>query len=124
MMHIEVSQAIEAPRSKVWGLLTYTDRWEEWSPFVSGVDSSRKRINRGTTGRIKTPVGVRVPFEVTEYESDEYWKWDVARIPATGHRLARASGKTVVAIEVPLYAAGSAPLCRRGLDNLCELAER
>lgn len=124
MMHIEVSEAIEAPRSKVWDLLTYTDRWAEWSPFVSDVDASRRRINKGTTGHVRTPLGVRVPFKVTEYEGEEYWKWDIARVPATGHRVGRASGKTVVAIEVPLYAAGSAPLCRRALDSLREVAER
>jgi len=124
MMHIEVSQAIQAPRSEVWDLLTYTNRWAEWSPFVSDVDCPRRRINEGTTGRVKTPIGVPVPFEVTEYESEEYWEWNIARIPATGHRVGRASGKTVVVIEVPIHAAGSAPLCRRALDSLREVAQR
>jgi len=124
MMHIEVSQAIEAPRSKVCDLLTYTDRWSEWSPVVSEAEGPRRRINEGTTGHVKTPLGVRVPFEVTEYESEEYWKWNVARIPATGHRVGRSSGKTVVAIEVPLHAAAWAPVCRRAVDNLRDVAER
>jgi hypothetical protein len=117
-MKIGVERVLDARHGDVWNLLVDTRRWDEWSPSVTGVESSERRIRQGTTGEIRTPVGVRLPFEVTEYEQGKYWSWDVARIGATGHRVEAVEGGTRVTFEVPVYAAGYAPVCRRALDRI------
>jgi len=81
------------------------------------VDSAHRYVKRGTTGRIRVPGKLWVPFEVTACE-DRTWRWRVARVPAIGHRVYGRGASCVAAFEIPLYAAGYAPVCRRGFDRL------
>jgi uncharacterized protein YndB with AHSA1/START domain len=120
-MKIGVEREIDARPEDVWNLLVDTRRWSDWRPAITDVDSSSVRVRRGTTGEIKTRVGVRLPFEVTEYDEGRYWAWDVARIGATGHRVEGVPDGARVTFEVPVYAIGYAPVCRRALDRLEDL---
>jgi len=116
-----VSREIHASPARVWELLVDTERWPEWGPSVRDVDAPTRYITRGTTGHVRLPGGFRVPFEVTACE-DRTWRWRVARIPATGHRVRERGEGCVAAFEVPLYAAGYVPVCRRALSRLGEIA--
>jgi hypothetical protein len=61
---------------------------------VTAVDCPDRRIREGSTGRVRLPGGVRVPFEVTTLdERRRRWTWSVARIPATGHRVDPVAGR-------------------------------
>ena len=55
--------------------------------------------------------------------ADRRWTWDVARVPATGHRVEEAGSGGLAAFELPPLAAGYAPVCRRALRRIGELAE-
>lgn len=121
-MKIGVERVVDARATDVWDLLVDTRRWTDWGTSVTDVKSSDRRVRRGTTGKIRTPVGVWLPFEVTEYEEGRYWAWDVARVGATGHRVEPVAGGTRVTFEVPVYAAAYAPVCRRALDRIEQLS--
>lgn len=120
-----VAQACAAGRDAAWDLLTDTDRWPDWGPSVRAVDCDRRRIRTGTTGRVRVPGGLWIPFEVTACGAYR-WTWRVAGIPATGHRVdpperGSADERCRVAFEIPVLAAGYAPVCLRALDRIEEL---
>jgi hypothetical protein len=116
---VEVAEEIDAPAERLWDLLTDTRRWPEWGPMVSGVVCDDRRIRTGTTGTVETAVGVDLPFEVTSCVGFR-WTWAVAGIDATGHRVEPLNGRCRVVFEVPLPAAGYAPVCAVALGNLKE----
>lgn len=111
-------RVLEASAERVWDLLTDTERWPEWGPSVRAVQSSDRHIRTGTTGRIRTPVGVTVPFEITHCE--EYrWTWTVARVPATGHSVEPlGENRCRVAFELSPLLTGYVPVCQRALDHI------
>lgn len=115
---IDVSLVVDAPVERAWEVLTDTERWPLWGPTVSGVRSERRFIREGTTGEVQVLDGPWVPFEVTSCE-DYRWTWEVARIPATGHRVESEPGQTCrVVFEVPLLGAGYVPVCRTALKRI------
>lgn len=118
---LEVSRVVDAPADRLWTLLTETAYWPEWGPSVSAVDCPTHRIRTGTTGRLKTPLGVWVPFEVTDCELYR-WTWSVLGIPATGHRVEPMNGKCRVVFEMSLLGAGYAPVCALALERLARMA--
>ena len=122
-----VARGVDAPREAAWDLLTDTTRWPDWGPSVRAVECDRRFIQPGTTGRVRLPGGVRLPFEIAT--CGEYrWTWQVARVPATGHRVdppADGTGteRCRVVFEIPLLAAGYAPVCMRALGRIASLLE-
>jgi len=123
---LAVTRQVRAGREAVWDLLTDTERWPDWGPSVRAVDCDRRYIQAGTTGRVRVPGGLWLPFEV-ETCRDYRWTWRVARVPATGHFVEPVEGAKDstcrVGFELPLYAVGYAPVCRRALGRLADLAE-
>lgn len=116
-----VSRAIPASRETVWEVFRDTELWPVWGPSVRAVDSPVRYVGPGTTGRVRTPLGW-VPFEVTTCDRFR-WTWDVAGVPATGHRVGSGGdGRCRAAFEVPLLAAPYAVVCRRALRQIELLA--
>mgnify|MGYP000138556602 CR=1 FL=1 len=116
-----VDRVVAADRDAVWDLLCETDRWREWGPSVSGVRSSDRRIEAGTTGQVQVLGGPWVSFEIRTCENYR-WTWRVAGIPATGHRVDAVPGGCRVGFEIPLVAAGYAVVCERALRRIERLA--
>ena len=115
---LAVTCEVGADRETAWDLLTDTERWPEWGPSVRAVDCEQRYIEAGTTGRVRVPGGLWVPFEVTDCR-DYRWTWRVARIPATGHVVEKTGRDTCrVGFELPLYAVGYVPVCRRALGRI------
>ena len=117
-----VDREIDAPADVLWDFLTDTERWPEWGPTVTAVDCDRRQIGPGTTGRVQTVGGLWLPFEITAFEPGRRWTWDVARLPATGHRVA-GDRPCRVGFEIPLVGAGYAPVCADALQKLARLAD-
>ena len=120
-----VGSDVEAPADVVWDLLVDIERWPEWGPTVSAVESPDRRITSDTTGKVRlTGLGVWVRFEVGHVDADRMrWDWEVARIAATGHRVRGRPEGCRVEVEMPLVAGGYAPMCRRACRNVRLLAE-
>ena len=93
---------IEAPAYRVWSLLTEFRYWPAWGPSVRAVDSEAEAVAPGVEGRVQTPFGLWLPFEIGDFESQRYWDWTVGGIRATGHRVTPLSdARTKVAFTVP-----------------------
>lgn len=83
--HLRVSREVAAPASTAWALLAELGRWPAWGPSVRAVQSDAPRVAPGVEGRVETPIGLRVPFRITQVVEGERWSWRVAGVPATGH---------------------------------------
>jgi hypothetical protein len=121
---LAVGRDVAAPPEATATALRDTHRWPDWSPSVSGVESADRYVETGTTGRVRV-AGAWVPFRVTR-ATRLRWDWEVAGIPATGHRVERCAeepNRCRAVIEVPLVAAPYVPVCRRALDRFAALVE-
>jgi hypothetical protein len=112
-----VSRTIDAPADDAWELLTDTERWTEWGPSVRDVDAPQRVIDGETSGRVKLPGGLWLPFEITSCV-DRRWTWEVARIPATGHFVEERGDGCRVGFELSVLAGGYAPVCARALGHI------
>jgi hypothetical protein len=116
-----VERPMRAPQGAIWQAFRDTHCWPDWGPSVRAVDCEDRYIERGSTGHVTTVGGLRLPFEVTACDAGR-WTWDVARHPATGHRVSGDYDHAVAAFEVPLAAAPYAVVCRRALAHLDRVA--
>jgi hypothetical protein len=83
----QVDRIIEAPAGVAWRILIDTREWPIWGPSVRAVEAPAQLIGPGMRGRIQTPLGLWLPFEVTRWEPGHAWSWRVAGVDATGHRV-------------------------------------
>ncbi|WP_440989682.1 SRPBCC family protein [Haloarchaeobius baliensis] len=115
---VEVAREVGVDHRRAWELLTDTWRWSEWGPTVHDVDAPTRFIAEGSHGSVNVLGAVWVPYEITSC-GDGRWTWDVARIPATGHRVEPvAEERCRVVFEIPPLAAGYVPVCRRALKKI------
>ncbi|QSW98605.1 SRPBCC family protein [Haloterrigena alkaliphila] len=119
---LEASHVIEAPADAAWDLLVDTTRWPEWSPVVTGVEATDRRLRSGTSGRVRLP-GAWVPFRITGYDpAARRWRWRITGLPGAGHRVDDlGDGRCRIAFELPPLATGYAPACLRALERLEEV---
>jgi hypothetical protein len=122
-----VARGVDAPREAAWDLLTDTERWPDWGPSVRAVECDQRFIQPGTTGRVRLPGGVWLPFEIATCAKYR-WTWRVARVPATGHRVdppaeGTDEGRCRIVFEIPPLAAGYVPVCMRALGRIVSLLE-
>lgn len=122
---LEVSRDIDAPAEAVWDLLTDTAAWPCWGPSVRAVEAPARHIAAGMRGRVITPFGARLPFVITELCEGRSWRWKVAGVPATGHRVEPLGpARCRVVFEVPTFAAPYTLVCRRALAKIAHLLSR
>ena len=121
---MQVKMRINAPIKTVWKILTDTQLWAGWGPSLKAVDCPQRFITAGAKGRVKTSLGPWLPFVITRCEAPCYWKWAVAGIPATGHRLNELGpGRCELIFEMPLAVFPYALICRRAAKSIARLAE-
>ncbi len=118
---LDVAATFDAPVAAAWRLLTDTRAWPQWGPTVTAVDTEPPVIGPDSTGRLRTPVGLWLPFAITSFESGSRWTWRVAGIPATGHRVEATGRGCRIVFEVPLLTAPYATVCRSALRRLGDL---
>lgn len=121
-MSISVSRVVPADPAAVWDLLVDTTRWVEWGPSVTGVDVPGGRIRARSTGRVRSPIGVWVPFRVTDFEEGRTWSWTVGGVRATTHSVEPVSDGCRVSFGVPALVAPYALVCREALRRIDRLA--
>lgn len=121
---IEISRTVSAPCGRVWDLLVDTSRWSEWGPSVLGVACPDRRIRVGSAGWVQTPLGLKLPFQITELVEGRSWAWNVAGIPATGHRVDGLKGGSCrLTFTVPTMAAPYALICWIAAGRIAALLE-
>jgi hypothetical protein len=116
--HVDVGREFPVQASVAWRLLSDTRRWTSWGPTISEVDLDPPVITEGARGRVRTTVGVWLPFEITELVPGTRWSWRVLGIPATGHRVEVTPTGCRVVFEVPIVIAPYAAVCRIALRRM------
>lgn len=124
MRALSTTREITAPARVVWRLIAEFELWPSWGPTVKDVITKARVVSSGVQGRVVTPVGVSLPFIITQVEPGVSWSWRVAGIDATGHRVI-ATGPETCRLEfaVPWPFAVYMPILRLGLAKVKSLAE-
>lgn len=120
---VEISSKIDASPERVWELLTDTTMWPLWGPSVAHVECRTRLIEPGSSGHVKTAVGIKLPFAITSYEHLQFWDWKVGGVQATGHRLLRKNSESCILIfDMPWWALPYALICQIALNRITRLA--
>ena len=120
---MKVERVIDAPAARVWEVLTRLAYWLEWGPSVREVRCDEEVVRQGLVGRLRTPLGVWVPFEVTEVEQGRRWRWRVWGREATGHEV-EPLGPTrcLLRFTMPAWALPYALVCEAALRRIDAIA--
>lgn len=106
----------------MWDILTDLDAWPRWGLTVSRAELDGGLLTLGTTGRVWTPVGVPLPFEITEFVPGVRWAWSVAGVPATGHGVDPDGDGSRVWMSAPAWAPGYLPVLVIALRRIGAMA--
>ncbi len=121
---LRVARTIEAPGGRLWRLLSRPSLWPAWGPSVRSVDFDGDELTPRARGRVRTPLGLWLPFRVTAFEPGAYWAWSIGYVPATTHEVrSLGADRCRVTFGVPLLAAPYAAVCWVALRRLARLAE-
>ncbi|MGD8978052.1 MAG: SRPBCC family protein [Gammaproteobacteria bacterium] len=123
-MPISTTTEIAAPAARVWSILIDTEAWPIWGPSLNRVESSGRFIAVGSRGRVRTALGIWLPFEVLQFADGRYWSWKVAGIPATGHRVEPLGVDGCrLSFDVPVLAAPYLVVCTAACRRIRTMAE-
>jgi uncharacterized protein YndB with AHSA1/START domain len=118
---LTVSRHIDAPAAAVWKVLVDLDAWPRWGPTVSGADLDGDELTLGATGHVRTPVGVALPFTITEFEAGRRWAWAVAGVPATSHSVEPDGTGCRASMAAPWWAPAYLPVLAIALQRIEKL---
>jgi uncharacterized protein YndB with AHSA1/START domain len=116
---LTVNRVVSAAPAVVWQVLTDLNAWPQWGPTVSGAELiDADGLGLGVRGKVYTPVGLPLPFTITEYEQGRRWAWQVAGIPATAHGVDPVDDGTRVWMSAPVLAAPYVPVLAIALQRI------
>lgn len=118
-----VTRVVAASPEAAWELLTSTRTWPRWGPSVVAVEPSDGTIHAGMRGRVRTPVGVWLPFRITNCDPPRTWGWSVGPIPATSHTVEAVPGGCRIGFAVALPALPYLVVCQVALGRIAALLE-
>jgi hypothetical protein len=120
---MDVAGELDMTAERAWELLSNTSHWPAWGPSVAAVEPAGVRVEPGLRGWVRTVAGFPLPFEITTVVPGRSWRWRVAGLTATGHRVEPLGpGRCRVVFEVPAWAAPYGMVCRVALKRLAGLA--
>jgi len=116
---LTVERDMAAPPALVWDVLTDLDAWPRWGPTVQRAElAEADQLGRGERGKVWTPLGVALPFTITEYEPGRHWAWQVAGIPATRHGVEPNGDGSRAWMGVPWWALAYLAVCAIALQRI------
>ncbi|MCV7420893.1 SRPBCC family protein [Mycobacterium yunnanensis] len=120
---LTTARTIAAPAESAWRVLTDLSQWPRWGPTVQRAELDEDGpLRLGSRGRVWTPIGVPLPFEITEFDDGSAWAWKVAGVSATRHVVTGHSQGCRVSFGVPLWAPAYLPVCALALKRIEDLA--
>lgn len=118
-----VERTVAAPPDAAWRVLTDLDMWPQWGPTVQGAELNEAGpLRLGSTGKVLTPVGLSLPFTITEFDEGRHWAWRVAGVPATKHGVLPDAAGCRVWFSVPVWAPPYLTVCALALKRIDRLA--
>lgn len=79
---VTLRAAGDAAPELAWERYADLDLWSTWSPQVRAVEAPERRLRTGLAGEVVGPLGVRVPFTVTDV-GPRSWTWEVQFLGTT-----------------------------------------
>lgn len=123
MRTLEVRRHVDAEPDVVWSLLVDLDAWPRWGPSVRSASlDDPAPLGLGSTGQVRTAVGLALPFTITSFEPGRSWAWSVAGVPATTHAVRPARGGCVLSMGAPLWAPAYLPVLAAALVRIDRIA--
>ena len=120
-----VELAIPAPPKAVWDVLVDLQAWPKWGPSVTRAElDGHGPLRLGSRGKVWTPLGVSLPFEIHEFTEGRSWAWRVAGLPATRHEVIPTSTGCILSFGVPLWAPPYLGVMAVALPRIARLATR
>ncbi|TQR86947.1 SRPBCC family protein [Mycobacterium hodleri] len=120
---LSTARTMAVPVDSVWRVLTDLDAWPQWGPTVQRAElDDPGPLRLGSRGKVWTPIGVALPFEITEFDDGRVWAWKVAGVPATRHVVTPHSQGCRASFGVPLWAPAYLPVCALALKRIENLA--
>lgn len=117
------SRHIDAAPDTVWQILIDLDAWPVWGPTVAGAEmEGGAALRLGARGRVWTPVGVPLPFEIISFEPGRVWGWKVAGVPATRHGVEPQGSGCRAWMSAPVWAPAYLPVLAIALRRIEGLA--
>ncbi|MGE2736245.1 SRPBCC family protein [Mycolicibacterium vaccae] len=117
-----VSRDIPAPADTVWQILVDLEAWPRWGPTVARASLDGPGFELGATGRVWTPVGVPLPFAISELDPGRVWGWHVAGVPATRHGVEPGGQRCRAWMSAPLWGPGYLPVLSIALRRIEQMA--
>ncbi|BBY18436.1 SRPBCC family protein [Mycolicibacterium litorale] len=122
---VTVDRVVHASPAAVWSVLVDLDAWPKWGPTVAGAELlDGTELGLGERGKVYTPLGVPLPFTITQFEPRRCWAWQVAGIPATAHGVDPVDAGTRVWMSAPLLAAPYVPVLAIALQRIDRMTSR
>ena len=120
---LTAARSMAASPAAAWRVLTDLDAWPRWGPSVQRAELVEPGpLRLGSRGKVWTPIGVSLPFEITEFDDGQAWAWKVAGVPATRHAVAPVPGGCRVSFGVPIWAPAYLAVCVVALKRIEDLA--
>ena len=120
---LSVGRFVEATPHEAWALISRTGSWPIWGPSVSAVEPADAQLSLGMRGRVRTPIGLWLPFHITGFDPPRSWTWSVLSLPAPSHRVEPVPGGCRVSFSVPAPAFPYLAVCRLALERIAALLE-
>ncbi|MDG4667453.1 SRPBCC family protein [Mycobacterium sp. 236(2023)] len=117
-----VDRKLDAPADTVWHILTDLDAWPRWGPTVAKAELAGAGFEVGAAGTVWTPVGVPLPFAITELDPGRMWAWNVAGVPATRHGVEPLESGCRLWMSAPLWAPAYLPVLAIALRRIEAMA--
>jgi|RhiMethySRZTD1v2_1073278.scaffolds.fasta_scaffold1987274_2 polyketide cyclase/dehydrase/lipid transport protein len=116
---IKLGQTMPADAHQAWDILTDLEAWPLWGPSVRRAELiDGDELALGVRGRVWTPIGLALPFTVTEFVPGRCWRWEVANIAATRHEVQPLPHGCRVVFGVPWWAPAYLPVCAVALHRI------
>lgn len=114
-----VGREYDVPASLLWEILTDTRQWPLWGPSLTQVECSDRFITVGSSGRVRTVLGIWLPFTITGFKHMQYWGWRIGRFNATGHQLTLLQPERCrLTFSMPWWAAPYLVVCFIALQRI------